>query len=84
MGVKESRHIAGLKDIYTPSETGEAMLGAEAEEGFCIVSLIFMISNKDFTPRECVPTQSTSLHRRVTKVEAEEEAEEKKEQPEKQ
>ena len=37
MGVKESRHIAGLKDISTPSGTGEAMLGTE--ERFCIVSL---------------------------------------------
>ena len=40
MGVKESRHIAGRKDISTPSGTGEAMLGAE--ERFCIVSLIVM------------------------------------------
>ena len=40
--VKESRHIAGLKDISTPSGTGEAMLGVEAKEIFCIVSLIFM------------------------------------------
>ena len=48
MGVKDFRHIAGLKDISTPSGTGEAMLGAEAEERFCIVSLIFMslVSNK--------------------------------------
>ena len=37
--MKESRHIAGLKYISTPSGTGEAMLGAEAEERFCIVSL---------------------------------------------
>ena len=41
MGVKESRHIVCPKDISTPSETREAMLGAEAEERFCIVSLIF-------------------------------------------
>ena len=33
----------GLNDIPTSSETGEAVLGAEAEEIFCIVSLIFMI-----------------------------------------
>ena len=40
MGVKESRHIAGRKDISPPSGTREAMLGAE--ERFCIVSLVFM------------------------------------------
>ena len=43
MGVKESWHMAGLKDISTLSETREVMLVAEAEERFCIVSLIFMI-----------------------------------------
>ena len=42
MGVKESRHMAGRKDISTPSGTGEAMLGAE--ERFCIVSKKFMKS----------------------------------------
>ena len=40
MGVKESRQIAGLKDISTPSGTGEAMLGAEAEERICIVFVL--------------------------------------------